>query len=111
MSPERRIGLGLLALALLSPAGLFLPELLQAGAAWGEWGVEELRSMLGYVPAGLQRTADVWRAPLPDYALAGARAAPATERGLVYVLSALAGMAACGGAVYLLGRWLCRKAT
>jgi len=39
----------LVLLACLSPLGL-----LASGEAWGEWGVETLRKLVGYVPSGMQ---------------------------------------------------------
>jgi hypothetical protein len=54
-------------MALLSPLGVVLPKLFGAEDAWGEWGTDTLARLLGYVPEGLERTADVWKAPLPDY--------------------------------------------
>jgi cobalt/nickel transport protein len=108
MSPRRRLWAALLVLGLLSPLGLYLPEVMRAGAAWGEWGLEEVRELVGYVPAGMERSAEMWRAPLPDYALPGADTASAARLGLGYVFSALAGMAACAAGAYVLGRWLHR---
>ncbi len=67
-------------------AGLMIATplgLLAAGTAWGEWGIEDFVSADGRleiaqasggiappdtVPAGLERLASVWQAPLPDYA-------------------------------------------
>jgi len=98
-----RLWLTLGVLGLLSPLGLYAPEALQAGAAWGEWGLDELAAMLGYVPAGVAHGAGLWAAPLSGYALPGAPARPGG-----YVLSAFLGMAGCGAAAYALGRWLSR---
>jgi len=109
MTSGRRLWLGLLALALLSPLGLYLPALMHGGPAWGEWGREELHALLGYLPAGMERTADLWQAPLPDYATRGPGQASLPQRGLAYAVSALVGVSACAAAVYLVGRWLCRK--
>lgn len=109
MRVTRRLWIGLGILALLSPLGLYLPDLLQAGAAWGEWGVEEIREMLGYAPAGMARTAELWKAPLPDYALPGQEGAPLARLSLSYILSAFIGMAVCAGGGYLAARWLTRR--
>ncbi|MFH0940963.1 MAG: cobalamin biosynthesis protein [Candidatus Omnitrophota bacterium] len=64
------IGLGML--IVLSPIGLLLPERFKAGAAWGEWGSEELRRLVGYVPLGLKKLSGIWNAPIPDYAFKNA---------------------------------------
>lgn len=109
MKEYRRLWIPLLVLALLSPVGLYLPSLLQAGAAWGEWGLEEIRQMLGYVPVGMEKTADLWKAPLPDYALPGQAGAPLSRLSLSYILSALLGMGVCASGAYLIGRRLARR--
>ncbi|MDI3317550.1 MAG: cobalt transporter CbiM [Bacillota bacterium] len=57
-------GLGLLVLS--TPLGL-----LAHGTAWGEWGAEELKAQLGYVPEGIRQAASAWHGLLPDYALPG----------------------------------------
>ncbi len=74
------VALGIL--ALLSPIGL-----LASGTAWGEWGTDEFPTMLGYVPQGLARFSDLWRAPLPDYSI------PGLGSNVGYIFSALVGMA------------------
>jgi cobalt/nickel transport protein len=99
----------LLLLAVLTPAGLYLPELFKAGGAWGEWGVEEVQRMIGYAPAGMKRHSELWKAPMPDYAFPGKVAAPVARPSVSYVLSALVGIAACGGGAWILGRWLTGK--
>ena len=101
--------IALLALALVSPLGLYLPELMRAGTAWGEWSLEEIRQMVGYVPAGMQQLNDVWKALLPDYALPGQDEAPLAQRSLIYILSALLGIGLCGAATYILTRRLTKK--
>jgi cobalt/nickel transport protein len=106
MRDYRRLWIGLVILALVSPIGLYLPELMRAGAAWGEWGVDEIKQMIGYAPAGMERHAEVWKAPIPDYALPGREQASPSHLSLAYVLSAFVGIAACGGGGYLLTRWV-----
>jgi hypothetical protein len=84
-------------LVLVSPLGL-----LAEGAAWAEWGADELEEMLGFVPEGLAGLAEVWSAPAPDYSLGG------LEANVGYILSGVAGIAAVVAATWLLGRWLSR---
>jgi hypothetical protein len=105
----RKFWIALLLLAVLTPAGLYLPGLFKAGGAWGEWGVEEVQKMIGYAPDGMKRSSELWKAPLPDYALPGQKEAPVSRLSLSYILSALVGIAACGGGALLLGRWLAGK--
>ena len=109
MKEYRSLWIALLTLALLSPVGLYLPSLFKAGAAWGEWGLDEIRDKLGYAPAGMEKTADLWKAPLPDYALPGQETAPLSRLSLSYILSAFLGIGSCAGGTYLVGRWLTRR--
>jgi len=90
------IGLGIL--ALLSPLGL-----LASGTAWGEWGADEFSDMLGYVPQGLAKFAEIWSAPLPDYTIPGLGDVPG------YILSAIVGMALVVILTWGLGRFLAQR--
>ncbi len=96
-------------MALLTPVGLYLPEIMKAGRAWGEWGVQEVRAVVGYAPREMERSANAWKAPLPDYALPGEGNTPLKRRSLSYVVSALVGVGACGGLAYLLARRLAAR--
>jgi cobalt/nickel transport protein len=109
MTGTRRLWLAILLLAALSPLGLYLPELLRAGAAWGEWGLDEVRDTIGYAPRGMQELIEIWKAPLPDYALPGHEDAPLARRGLAYLFSALIGVGSCAAITYLAMRWLTRR--
>lgn len=88
----------LVVLAFAAPLGL-----LAAGTAWGEWGVDELKEMLGYVPKGLESMGDFWKAPIPDYSIPGIGDVPG------YILSALIGLAIVGLSVWLLARWIVHR--
>ncbi len=75
------------ALVCLSPLGL-----LAAGTAWGEWGIEEIETLimggkeLGYVPQGMANGFS-FEALMPDYTIAG------MPEAFAYILSALIGAA------------------
>ncbi len=77
------------ALVVLTPLGLLAP-----GGADFEWGAEELRSMVGYAPAGLTQLAGLWQwAPLRDYQLPGAVAEVSFwQQAPAYLLSAVLGV-------------------
>ena len=109
MREYRVFWLVLLALALLTPLGLYLPELMKTGGAWGEWSLEEVKQIVGYAPRGMQRLRNLWNAPLPEYALPGQDEAWLAYRSVSYILSALLGIALCGGATYALTCWLTKK--
>lgn len=77
----------LIALICLSPIGL-----LATGTAWGEWGADEISTIvhggktLGYVPKGMEKGFS-FNAMMPDYAING------MPEVLGYILSAVAGVA------------------
>ncbi|MGE5416402.1 MAG: PDGLE domain-containing protein [Acidobacteriota bacterium] len=90
------IGLGVL--VLLTPLGL-----LASGTAFGEWGRNELKDKLGFVPQGLDRMADLWKhAPLPDYGVAAGGSGVHSVAG--YVFSAIIGIILVMAAVMLLSK-------
>jgi cobalt/nickel transport system permease protein len=87
---------GVAALMILSPLGL-----LAAGIAWGEWGVQDFHDAAGQaqiavasgnvappaeVPQGMARLAEIWTAPIPDYAPAFMH-----HEAFGYVMSAMVG--------------------
>jgi hypothetical protein len=102
----RKLWIGIGILILLAPLGLILPELFKAGGAWGEWSVEEIRNIAGYVPEGLKRISELWSAPIPDYALTG------WDKGVksyvAYIVSGLIGVVIVVALSYLLGKVLKR---
>jgi hypothetical protein len=106
MTRYRAFWIALLAMALASPLGLYAPEWMKAGAAWGEWGLEEVKRMVGYTPPGMEQINDLWRAPFPQYAFRGQEEAPLPNRSLSYILSALLGIGLCGGTALVVAKWL-----
>jgi hypothetical protein len=60
----RRYWIGLVVLAMLTPLGS-----LAEGTAWGEWGTEELETMFGYIPQGIEQASAWWVAAFPDYSM------------------------------------------
>ena len=95
------IGLGLL--IILTPLGL-----LAVGETFGEWGTEEIKEKLGFVPPGLESLSSLWSAPLPDYALPGSDDGSMTVAAAAYILSAVIGVVLCGGLLYFVGKKLAR---
>lgn len=71
----------IISLVLLSPLGL-----LAVGTAWGEWGIEELKELIGFIPKGMENgfSFDVI---MPDYTVIG------FNEIVAYILSALTGVA------------------
>ncbi len=68
-------------LIIATPLGL-----LAQGDAWGEWGTEDLASMVGYTPQGLGNGWE-WSAFMPDYSIG------ALPEWFGYILSAIIGVA------------------
>jgi cobalt/nickel transport protein len=64
---QKRILIILLLLCLITPVGILLPMYFNAGDAWGEWSAQTVKDLLGYIPQGLAKYSDMWKAPLPDY--------------------------------------------
>jgi cobalt/nickel transport protein len=105
----RKLWLGLGILMLLSPLGIVLPAWLGAGAAWGEWGADEVGLLVGYVPAQLERLSSIWKAPMPDYAFSGQDEAGLRGLSGSYVLSAFVGVGLVCVAAFVVGKLLRRK--
>lgn len=109
MTEHRNIWIALLVLAILTPAGFYLAHVFSGSSAWGEWGIGEVKKMIGYAPAGMEKEATRWKAPLPGYDLPGGERNPPARRSLSYLVSAIVGIAACVAGGYLLERWLRRR--
>jgi hypothetical protein len=101
------IGLGVL--IILSPLGLLLPEHFKAGSAWGEWGADEMQTLVGYIPQGLEKLSSLWSAPIPDYAFKGWAGKSIISLSFAYIFSAVLGILLCVGAVLVLGKFLSKK--
>lgn len=109
MREYRKLWIGLIILILLTPIGLILPEMFHAGSAWGEWSGDEIKGLVGYVPKGISRLGDIWKAPMPDYAVKGQENAPVHKLSLSYILSALIGIAVIVGITLLIGKVLTQR--
>ncbi|WP_287262451.1 PDGLE domain-containing protein [Methanothrix sp.] len=86
-------------LIVLVPLGL-----LATGETFGEWGAEEVKEKLGYVPRGIESLGSLWSAPIPDYSFPGAETF--TESALAYIASAIIGVVVCAGLLYIIGKKL-----
>ncbi len=104
---HKKLWLGLLILALLTPLGILLPEKFKAEEAWGEWGTEKLGKLLGYVPDGLKKLSDLWKAPVPDYTFGGEGASMKLQV-TSYIISGLLGIGVCAFVVFIVARFITR---
>jgi cobalt/nickel transport system permease protein len=89
----RPLWIALIVMIILTPLGL-----LAKGTPWGEWGVGEFKTLVGYIPEGMARLGGIWKGLMPDYALSGINPA------LAYCLSALLGSLGVVAIIYLWGR-------
>jgi cobalt/nickel transport system permease protein len=97
--PLRWLWAGIGVLILLTPIGALAP-----GTAWGEWSGEELDSLVGYVPANLEKLGGLWKAAMPDYATPGV-----SNTLLGYLIAAVVGTAIVVGASWGVGALLARR--
>lgn len=59
--------------------------LLATGTAWGEWGADEIKDLIGYVPKGMENGFQ-FNSPLPDYSFGN------MKEYIGYILSAVIGV-------------------
>ncbi len=104
----RKLWIGIGILVLLSPLGIIIPAYFGAGGAWGEWSLEQIEKITGFVPEGMKRTAGVWKAPMANYAVPGQGQGPVLN-GIGYFLAAVIGIALTAGFMYLLAKLIARK--
>ena len=83
--PLRWLWAGIGALIMLAPIGALAP-----GTAWGEWSGEQLKSLVGYVPASFEKLGALWKAAMPDYTTPGV-----SNTLLGYFIAAVVGVALC----------------
>lgn len=85
-------------LIILSPLGL-----IATGTAFGEWSKEELLAEVGFIPAGLEKFADMWKyVLLPDYSIPGLEGPLQSAFG--YIFSAVIGVALVVAVIMMFSR-------
>ncbi len=104
---QKKLWIGLLIMALLTPLGVLLPDKFRAEEAWGEWGIDKLEKLVGYVPEGLKKLADLWKAPIPDYNFGG-EGASTTLQAVSYIVSGFLGIGVCALIVFVISRFIAR---
>lgn len=83
---NKKIIIGLLVLAFLSPLSIWILNKFNSGDAWGEWSAETIKHDLGFIPVQLKKYASLWNAPIKDY---GSESSSLLVRSGNYVLSGL----------------------
>jgi hypothetical protein len=104
---QKKLWIGLLIMALFTPLGIVLPEKFRAEEAWGEWGIDKLEKLVGYVPEGLKKLADLWKAPISDYNFGG-EGASMTVQAISYIASGLLGIGVCAFVVFMISRFMAK---
>lgn len=104
---QKKLWIGLLIMVLLTPLGILLPEKFRAKEAWGEWGTDRLEKLVGYIPEGLKKLADLWKAPIPDYNFGG-EGASMTVQVISYIVSGLIGITVCTIIFLIVSRFIAR---
>ncbi len=79
-----------------------------AGDAWGEWSAQTVKDLVGYVPQGLAKYSDVWKAPLPDYTINGGDASIVHQSGF-YIVSGIIGATVTYIVMLLISRLIVRN--
>jgi len=101
----RNFAIGLILLIVLAPLGL-----LAVGETFGEWGPEEIKEKVGFVPHGLEKLSGMWNAPMPDYAFPGGENSKSmTLSAAAYILSAVIGIIVGGGLLYFAGKKIAKN--
>jgi len=90
---KKKILVILLLLCLLTPIGILLPAFFNTGDAWGEWSAQTVKELVGYVPKGLAKYSDLWKAPLPDYSV-NTKDVSIVHRSGYYLVSGITGATA-----------------
>jgi hypothetical protein len=105
---QKKILVILLLLCLITPIGILLPVFFNAGDAWGEWSAETVKDLVGYVPKGLAKYSDVWKAPLPDYTISNDDTSIVHKSGF-YIVSGIIGATVTYLVMLLLSKLIVRN--
>ncbi len=105
---QKKILVILLFLCLMTPVGILLPMVFNAGTAWGEWSAGTLKDLIGYVPRGLAKYSDVWKAPLTDYTVKGGDPSVIHQSGY-YIVCGIIGATVTYVLMLLISRFIIRN--
>lgn len=109
MKTITKLWIGIIILIIITPLGLLLPAHFKAGSAWGEWGADEVGKVVGYVPQGLEKLSELWKAPFPDYAFKGWEEKGIMHLSLAYIFSAIVGICVIAALAWFIGKLLTKK--
>lgn len=109
MKTITRLWIGIAVLIALSPLGILLPAHFKSGDAWGEWGSDGVKELVGYIPQGLGKISLLWSAPIADYAFKGWEEKGLASLSFAYIISALIGILAVVLTALAIGAILTKK--
>ena len=105
---QKKILIILLLLCLITPVGILIPAYFNAGEAWGEWSAKTVKDLVGYVPKGLEKYTDVWKAPLADYSV-NRKDSSIVHRSGYYLVSGIIGATVTYIVMLLISRLIIRN--
>ena len=105
---QKRILVVLLCLCMITPIGILTPMFFNAGNAWGEWSANTVKDLVGYVPEGLAKYSDVWKAPLTDYTV-NRMDKSMLHRSGYYMVSGLIGATICYALMLIISKLIIRN--
>lgn len=109
MKTTTKLWIGMGVLILFSPLGLILPKYFKAGDAWGEWGADTIKELVGYIPQGLEKFSSFWSAPIPSYAFKGWEEKGLGSLSISYIASAVIGILITACIILFIGKLLSKK--
>lgn len=100
---QKKILIFLLLLCIITPIGILLPAFFNAGDAWGEWSAQTVNDLVGFVPEGLAKYSDTWKAPIPDYTV-DSRDTSVVHQSGYYIVSGIIGATAAYAVMLLIAK-------
>lgn len=88
---QKKLLYWLVLLAILSPMGILIPNLLNSGDAWGEWDKETVEKMVGFIPKGMENLSSFFKGLFSDYTNIFGEDSPLIIQILSYIISAILG--------------------
>jgi cobalt/nickel transport protein len=105
---QKKILIMLLVLCIITPVGILLPLFFNAGDAWGEWSEQTVNDLVGYVPEGLAKYSDVWKAPISGYTVDSKDTSMVHQSGY-YIVSGIIGATAAYAIMLLISRLIVKN--
>lgn len=89
---SKKLAISIVILTFLSPLGIIIPYIFNSSGAWGEWGSEELKEKLNFIPEGLKKLENIYKAPFPDYSFPFLNKEGLIYESIFYILSGFIGI-------------------